>query len=212
MSVLKSFILYDGLPIKSGGAHRLSKQHNEEILDSIKNFIATYTNSEVQHVGISMPEFRWAQFLKYCLRFGFPSFSWWNYWEVKQHLVSWTASSKILDNAVDLLDAEENVVLTFAWRFYFVDPKTGALLPKQEQIPVVDERKPRSEVYLRLSKLDKTASVWFALPFEELNQENLEYISALQNALPFKFSSKNWRVYKHSNNDNWFPRKLEVLI
>jgi len=212
MTVLKSFILYDGLPIKSGGGHRLNKHSNEDILGSIKNFIATYTNSEVQHVGISMPEFRWAQFLKHCHRFGIPSFNWWSYWEIRKNLVSWTASPNILDNEVGLLEANDNVVLTVTWRFYFVDPHTGALLPKQELIPVVDERKPRSEVYLRLSKLDKTASVWFALPFEEINQENLDYIEALQNALPFKFSSKNWKVYKHSKNNNWFPRKLEILI
>ena len=209
MSVLKSFILYDGLPIKSGGAHRLSKHSNEEILHSVTHFIATYTNAEVQRIGILMPEFKFAQFVKYCFRFGFPSFDWWNYWEVKQHLVSWNASPKIVDSAVDLLEEESNLVLTIAWRFYFIDPYTGTLLPKQEQIPVVDERKPRSEVYLRLSKFEKTASAWFALPFEELNQRNLDYITALQDALPFKFSSKNWRIYKYSKNENWFPRRLE---
>lgn len=209
MSSLKSFMLYDGLPIKSGGGHHLNRLNNDEILDSIIGFISKYTDSKAANVTVSMIQFNWRSFFKYCFRFGFPQFAWWNYWAIKENLVSWKASPDLLKDKINVILADENLLLAITWRFYFVNPETGLLLLNQKEIPIIDERKPRSEVYLRLSNLKKTASVWFTLPFEDLNESNLQYIKAMEQALPFKFSSKNWRVYRYSKNGNWFSRKLD---
>jgi hypothetical protein len=207
---VKSFILYDGLPLKSGGGHHLSRLSSQEILDSVTEFIATYTDGKHPSVSILMSQFKFGQFIRFCLRFGIPNFNWWGYWAIKKDLVSWSTSSKSLNDKLKLIIADNNLLMSVTWRFYFVDPETGTLLPNQKDLPVIDERKPRSDVYLRLSNFKKTASVWFALPFEELDDVSLNYISALQRALPFKFSSKSWRIYNQSKNGNWFARKLEV--
>ncbi|WP_136835196.1 hypothetical protein [Pedobacter frigoris] len=210
MSVLKSFIVYDGLPLKSGGGHQLNKHSNDEIFDSITQFIALYTDSKTSYVSISMTQFKLGQLLKNSLRFGFPRFHFWSYMAIRKNLVSWNVSSRSLERKISLITADDNLLIAILWRFYFVNPETGEVLPGQKELPVVEIRKPQSEVYVRLSNSSKTVSVWFALPFEELNEGELNYINALKGALPFRFSSKSWRTYQRSKDDSWFARKLEV--
>lgn len=38
MDELSAFILYDGLPIKSGGAHKLSRKNTGDLYESMAHF------------------------------------------------------------------------------------------------------------------------------------------------------------------------------
>ena len=89
--------------------------------------------------------------------------------------------------------------------------QTGELLSNQHAIPVKDERRPKTGMYLRLSGTAKTMSGWFAFPFEEVNALNLINLNEIQQHLPLKFPNKNWNIYKRSNNGNWFSRKITLL-
>lgn len=78
------------------------------------------------------------------------------------------------------------------------------------EIPILDFRMHNSQIYLRLSSIKSTASVWFAFPFDELTEDNLKYLDGIQKTLPFKFSKHSWRLWKRSKNDNWTPRKILI--
>lgn len=211
MGQLNAFILYDGLPIKSGGAHQLNRQNTAEIYDSVSNFVKRFADHKLPvHVQVTMKKFNLKSFLAYAIRFGLPHFRWWNYWELKQDLVHWNISSKDLEKKIAVVTADENLVIGMTWEFNFIDPQTGELLPNQHDIPVIDERRPKTGMYLRLSSTAKTMSVWFAFPFEEVNALSIPYLNEIQENLPFKFSDKNWNIYKRSKNGNWFSRKITL--
>jgi len=211
MGQLNAFIFYDGLPIKSGGSHQVNRQNAAELYDSVSNFAKRYADRKVPvRVQVTMKKFSLKSFLAYTIRFGLPRFRWWYYWELKQDLVHWNTSSEDLQNKIEIVTADENIVIGITWEFYFIDPQTGELLPNQHVIPVIDERRPKTGMYLRLSSTSKTISVWFAFPFEEVNMLTLKYLKAIQENLPFKFSDKNWNIYKRSKTGNWFSRKITV--
>ena len=160
-------------------------------------------------VEVVMRKFRWSSMFNYTARFGIPSFNWWNYWAVKEDLVHWKVSPKNLRKKIADITDEEHMMIGITWSFNLIDPLTGNALPNQQYLPIIDERRPQSGIYLRLSSTIKTISVWFAFPFEELNAVNLKYLVAIQENLPFRFSPKHWRIYKRSKNGNWFSRKIE---
>ena len=93
MGQLNAFILYDGLPIKSGGAHKLSRQNATALYHSVARFAKLYADCKIPvQVQIVMREFNLKSFFVYTGRFGLPSFNGWNYWETKQDLVRWNVS------------------------------------------------------------------------------------------------------------------------
>ena len=213
MNELSAFILYDGLPVKAGGAHKLSRKNIEDVYNSIDHFATRYTDCKIPlRVEVGMREFRWRSLFKYSLRFGVPGFNWWNYWAVKKDLVHWNISSEGLRKKMADITDEDHMVIGITWSFNFIDQVTGNVLPNQQHIPIIDERRPRSGIYLRLSSTVKTISVWFAFPFEELNTANLKYLGDVQENLPFRFSPKSWRIYKRSKNGNWFSRKMDIPV
>lgn len=212
MGEMNAFILYDGLPIKSGGAHQLNRQNTTEIYQAVNKFAKLYADhKEPVLVRVIMKNFNLRSFFAYLMRFGLPSLNWLYYWEIKQDLVHWNISSKAIDKKIAIVTADENLVIGMTWEFKFIDPHTGKLLPNQHSIPVIDVRRPKTGMYLRLSSTVKTISVWFAFPFEEVNTANLKYLNEIQENSPFKFSNKNWSIYRKSKNGNWFSRKITVL-
>jgi len=105
----------------------------------------------------------------------------------------------------------ERVSLQLSWKFSWLDPLTGAVLPLQEAWPTVDIRQPDcSSVLLNLGGTS-SASLWWLFPFEAVNAESSAYIAALQAALPFRLSNKHWRVWSRDRKKEWRPRKCNPL-
>ncbi|OYX22212.1 MAG: hypothetical protein B7Z06_11950, partial [Flavobacteriales bacterium 32-35-8] len=127
----------------------------------------------------------------------------------------WKLSTKDIGNGFEILELNKDLpnnpqgplVLSFLWHFSFKDPKTNATLLNQDKLPELDFRIKNSRIYLRTSN-KSTISVWFALPFEQLEKYEIDYINELKSSLPFKSSQKHWRIWKKSEKGNWNPSKI----
>ena len=208
---LESFITYNGLALSSGGAHQLNRGSAKKIYQDLFSFLKSYTNcKQPDHIQVVMHKFSLGTFFKYCFYFGFPRFDWWNYWSIKKDMVYWNVWPSRLEGIFSMVMADNNLLLCVKWEFLFTDAKADAVIPNQSLLPVLDRRKPKSSLYLRISEERKTLSAWFMLPFDELDEHRMQYLRELQSALPFNFSPKGWRCYTKSAKGNWMPKKLSI--
>lgn len=208
---MKAFITYEGLPLKSGGAHHLGAKPASQVYASILNFLESYADTKfARSVYIELSEFSLKNLFKYSLKLGIPSFSWVSYPKIGLKVTYHMLSNKKLERYLDFISNHDEMTLCVLWHFKFIDPNSRELLPGQTEIPVLDFRMQNSQLYLRSSSIKSTASVWFAFPFEELAEDNLTYIDGIQKTLPFKFSKHSLRLWKRSKNDNWIPSKISV--
>jgi hypothetical protein len=222
---MDTFISYEGLPIKAGGAHSLGKRSIDEIYSQSISFLQTF--AAIQNSVIEITFFNSQDKIYNTLpylwmltrKFGLPSWNSWNLKSKRQHYWTWKVKPTKVDQALQVLNSflklPSNeygpVVLSFLWHFHFKDLQSGDILKGQEQIPVLDKRNFNSQLYLRLGQ-KSTVSVWFTLPFNEQDERAIDYITKLSNALPFKPSEKHWRLWKKTKSGNWQPKVLEIKI
>lgn len=208
---IKAFITYEGLPLKSGGGHHLWSKLADQVYGSILNFLKSYTDTQFAgSVSIELSEFSFKNLLKYSLKLGIPSISWTSYPKTGLKVSYRILSNKKLDWYLDFISNHDEMTLCVLWKFKFINFNSREVLPGQMEIPILDFRMHNSQIYLRLSSIKSTASVWFAFPFDELTEDNLKYLDGIQKTLPFKFSKHSWRLWKRSKNDNWTPRKILI--
>jgi len=191
---MDNFISYDGLPIKAGGAHSISSKDLNGIFETVLDFIKNFTNSNrpaTLDLLLERPNAR--KTLKYSVLFGMPKLSF-----TSPKSVFWSIPLQKVNKAFELIHEDTNLLLVAKWHFKFVDLESKELLPKQNEIPTIDGRLHNSQVHLRLAKNKSTIAVWLTFPFSDFDGRNLIYINAVKNALPFKFSEKHWRIWKHS--------------
>lgn len=200
---MNGFITYDGLPLKSGGAHHLGSKPTKLIYAGIDSFLNKYTNSKKPHyLIVELSTLKLSRIIKYSLKFGMPYFG--------QGRVYWHASIIDIDLLIEKIAQTDELLLSILWRFRFIDLISGQVLPGQSEMPVLDERIHNSQLYLRLSTKKSTLSTWFALPFNTLSDSSLKYIKGMQMDLPFKFSEQSWRLWKQSKDNHWIPKKLKI--
>jgi len=218
---MNKFISYEGLPLNSGGAHSLGRKNPKAYYDEIMHFLKMFSSTpqpKLIELSLYAPKKREYSVLKLLaklsLKFGIPKMR-------NDGLVrawNWNLHKKNTENALEILALNKDLsdtpsgplYLNIKWNFHFKDPKTHQTLAHQERIPEFDFRIKNSQIYLRLSK-KSTASVWFALPFEQIDPYALEYIKAITSNLPFKTSDNHWKIWHKSEKGNWIPRKLELL-
>jgi hypothetical protein len=221
---MDKFITYEGLPVNSGGSHSLGKKKVEIIYADTLRFLKTFTDTDIPtNIDLIFYSSQTGTYKtlpniwKLIRIFGIPHYDSWKLRNIRQHFFTWklkysdcNKAFKVLD---DLLKLPTNgygpIVFSFYWKFNFVDPVSKKVLEGQDKIPVIDFRQHNSQLYLRLGQRS-TISVWFAFPFQELNEKNREYISSVSTALPFKPSDKNWRLWRKSKTDNWNPQILDI--
>ena len=207
---MKNFISYDGLPLKSGGAHKINKDPIV-IFESVTDFIKSFTNNDVPYDSTlifnklenkdkdSKPATFWLLFKA----FGFPGLSLTN----KQFSWIWKVRNSQLSKAVSFSDRFTNLTLTVLWRFRFVDPVSKKIIEDQDKIPVIDERLYNSQIYLRIGKVS-TISIWFTFPF--MSSDNLNYLKLVKSNCPVPLSKNHWKSWKLSKNGNWIDRKINI--
>ncbi|TDX83088.1 hypothetical protein [Epilithonimonas xixisoli] len=218
---MNTFISYEGLPIKSGGAHKLNKKDSKEIYNEISFFLKNFASDvKLNQIEVSLYESKEKTYstfkllFKLILKFGLPKYlndgllkSW-----------TWNLSQKKFQKGFEILELNNQlpnnpfgpISLNFKWNFHFKNNKTNITFPNQNLIPEIDFRNKNSQIYLRISK-KSTISTWFAFPFEEINKFEKEYINELKTNLPFKLSDNHWKIWKKSQNGNWFSRKHRIL-
>jgi hypothetical protein len=128
----------------------------------------------------------------------------------------WQLSAEQFEEAFSLLEtmhseiplARERAMIRASWTFKFIDPLTGAVLPDQESMPVIDVRLgPGSSLNLTTGK--KTfVNAWFLFPFESASAEFERYVSGFQKEVIFKFSPNHWRLWKSYPKRGLWPKKI----
>jgi len=211
----KRFISYDGLPIKSGGAHSISNTDNHGVYLAVRDFLECMTtdppsvNKIILDISIKQKGAT-VSFWHMVVNFGLPDWS--STGSITGGFVwIFNVSEKQINKAIGLSKRFANLTLTMKWQFQFLDIKTKAVIKGQDYIPILDERLSNSQAYLRLSQ-KHTLSLWFTLPFEGLDTEAIDYINLLKTKLPVKLSKNHWKVWTLSKNGNWIGRKLDVSI
>jgi len=128
---------------------------------------------------------------------------------------NWKLSLEQFDQAFQLLDdfdrrdpsLADRTFLQASWRFKFVEPKTGQVLPGQENLPSIDFRLgPGSTLNFSAWK-GASAYAWFLFPFESPTPDFEDYVARFQKELIFKFSPKHWRSWRISAGE-WRPRRF----
>ncbi len=221
---LKSFITYDGLPIKSGGAHSLGKITVNGAYNSTVAFLDKHTDcscpNEVELTIYQSPDgtYNVNQLKKKARkRFGlFPKKGMGYLNDKKINYWQWSIKISRIDSVLDFvnennIEAEQGlgpIEVSFLWIFKFKSMVTGRIYSDQEKIPQLDIRRKNSQIYLKLSN-QKTMSAWFAFPFSDFIPELEHLITDLQVDLPFQFSNSSWKRWVLSKNNNWISRKVD---
>jgi hypothetical protein len=210
---MENFITYDGLPISSGGAHRINGRPANEIYDSLSKFTSTLTNTNKPHrlfleynSTISSNASKFKTVWKLILACGPPKLSLGNYYATRQLKWRWMLRTGSMNKAIKLQSQYENITLSVLWYFYFIDLNSKKMLPGQDAIPVIHPRLQNSHIYWRHGKTS-SISLWFILPFNELDTATVDYIKLLQAHLPVKLSKNHWRIWRKNKNGP-SPRKL----
>jgi hypothetical protein len=126
----------------------------------------------------------------------------------------WELSNEQVSEALSLLEtvhkespaSKNRAHVQKFWRFKFVDPDSGTLLPDQENMPEIDVRV--GPVRPGLHEGNKTSLyAWFPFPLEEASPDFEHSVVGFQNQLIFSFSSKHWRFWNFYPVRGWWPKK-----
>lgn len=217
--MIKQFISYEGLPISAGGAHGLGKMLPDEAFHKTYSFIKSFAfNNPAPKIHLELYQSErknysvWKLLPGLIRKLGIPSFhsdGYLSHW-------SWSISQNKLELGLEALTLNKELpknpqgplTLSLLWHFHFQDPITKQIIPHQKDLPEIDSRLHNSRAYLRLSN-KSTLAVWFAFPFEKMDDFALKYIESVKTHLPFKTSDKQWRIWTKSDKGSWIPRKFE---
>lgn len=210
---MDSFILYNGLPIRYGGAHRVNKDCLE-LHTNIRYFLDQYSNNPDHFKAdiIFTPDGKASglkMFWRLCKNFGLPRWSLSQYITTKNNSFTWFVSNGGLNKAMQFTHTFSSLTLAIAWKFRFIDPVSKIMLPQQDKIPVIDVRMFNSQVYLRSSHTS-TVSVWFAIPFNPASNTDIAYLKLIRRDFPIKLSTKHWKIWKKSKNGKWISRNVDI--
>lgn len=101
----------------------------------------------------------------------------------------------------------DRTFLQASWKFKFVEPSTGQVLPGQENLPAIDFRLgPGSTLNFSAYK-GTSVYAWFLFPFDSPTPDFEDYVGRFQKELIFKFSPKHWRLWRYSK-EQWRPRRF----
>lgn len=97
--------------------------------------------------------------------------------------------------------------VTAFWKFKFVDPETGTLLPEQD-MPEIDVRLGPGSSLSFTTGTKTSIYAWFLFPFERASPEFEQYVCRFQKELIFEFAPKHWRFWNHYPERGWWPKKF----
>jgi hypothetical protein len=210
-----TLITYDGLPIGSGGAHRLRTERPLSVWTQLLTFFSSCTDRsrpDVIEVAVrsdlaTIPALKALGKPSRTRRVG-------DFDEIARPL-SVQAVSEWLEGPCR--DAGDSGPWVFAYgSFRLVDPRTHIPLPGQDpdlyghQEAAPDRVLGQSWLYARLARRT-TLSVFFSFPFEEPSVQFRTYLAMLQPHLPFRFSNQHWKHWhRRARGTGFVGRKFTL--
>jgi len=229
----ESLITYDGLRISSGGAHRLAVDTCASAWAQVVHFLKSCTDFDSPEQIIlellehpSIPR-NFLQSVRH--RFGE------GYTFARSRVVGncmghqWLIAPEQLNSTLEYVDSFEllpklplagvsPLTIYPTMKFRFVDPASRELLPFQNPSDYLNQDAAYAghKVYLGSSMASaglskrSTLSVFFSLPFLDVSAEFFRYAEFLTRHAPFKFSEKQWKIWKlNGTGSTYVPRKMD---
>lgn len=217
-------ITYDGLPVSSGGAHKIRGNDILTSWEGARQFISKFARisssayklelyTDCKEITRYMPNLRW--------QFGiFPqkirqssrhTFYRWNIGEAKAQ-----KAAKLISEISPLPEHTLGPIrLDFDAQFYLINSDTKEILPNQRTDLDFDDGYGHmtSLSNFRLSlKGNVTLSLWLVLPYQEPGPEFENYIRRIAEEAPFPLSEHHWKQWFISKSGKLYARKLEVRL
>ena len=233
----EALIVYDGLPIGSGGAHTLARQSLSRVRDTLETFLLECTDRKqpdriqlTVYDGIAIPaDFSNRMNEALAAIHGAPARRqvvggrnadlWENSWTVApgqfRAVADWLAARQPLPRIQCV--AGPPIVLGVEATFKLRDPRSGDILPFQGTEYYGGHeygfRMPLglSRLHLRLSERSTWALV-LCLPFTHVSEELRTYVATFQNYLPFELSPRHWSRWQlNARHTHYYARKVKVV-
>lgn len=225
---VRGLITYDGLPIASGGAHRLRSRGFTAAWTLIEPFLGRCTDFDrprdiiVELLEDGDTPNATLQPLKRRFSAQFPM--------KRSRRVGaamgrqWSATTADLTLLLQDLDAVRSfpdarlapLTLNLTAEFRFVDPHTRTILPFQGPSHYLGQAAGSGRVlgasyaFARLAKRS-TVSVFFSLPFAELNTTCRAYVDFLAQHVPFRLSDRGWKIWAlNKRGTRYVGRRLPI--
>jgi hypothetical protein len=228
-----SIITYDGLPVSSGGAHRLRTSKPKLALQQARDFLSACTDTTIPNVafievvrGRSFDdEFSLPLIQQLTRNLGGAS---------RRHAGTgniahrWNLKADQIDEYVDVMNAAlplpvdpfglQPFVVAAQINFRVLDPLTRVALPGQEsELYGNYSADPghllgTSQLYARISGRS-SFSLFVSFPFEQQSAAFLSTATYVQEHLPFPLSQKHWKQWRLSKNGtSYVGRRVIVQV
>jgi hypothetical protein len=234
----RAVIVYDGLPIASGGAHHLRTRKPLEAWSRLSEFLDTCATAiDLQSAGVYLrgedvlPLAQAALVARSATEAFGASTSSQTVWGVAGasdlHESTWPLDWSRLQEAVAWVAAQEPLAsvhgvsaLSVGFNVFFQlrDPRSGEVLPWQGH-----EHYPQqayllgvvpfglSRMYAQVSQ-ESRCSITLALPFEDVTDAVRQLAADLDAHLPFRLSHKQWTRWQlNKGGTAYYPRRVSVL-
>lgn len=222
-------ITYDGLPIASGGAHRLRTRDIKSAADSLQSFVSAISAdcvpSALQFELLSSPDASHGCLAELIAEQNAC------YGEARTQVVGkrrahrWNVPTSAFEQivaAAALISSEPQddvlapVTILAGWTLTLIDPASGQTLPHQDPLHyggfgIGDGRfLGRSSLFARLATRT-TANLWLSLPFRDATEDAQLIAGHVQAQFPCKLSAKHWKQWALTKRGTYTGRKIAPL-
>jgi hypothetical protein len=228
-----SIITYDGLPVSSGGAHRLHPRNSLAALQQLRHFLVTCTDTPIPAMAF-VEVVRGASFVddfsvplieRLTAKLGVPT---------RRHAGSnniahrWNLKADQIDAYVAMIEHARPLpvdpyglqpfVVAAHLSFRLLKPNTDTVLPAQDSdlygcfLPSPGQLLGTSQLFARISGRS-TISLFLNFPFEEQTDEFLDTAAHVQAGLPFPLSQKHWKHWRLTKKGTgYLGRRINVQV
>jgi hypothetical protein len=221
-------ITYDGLPIASGGAHRLRTRDIESAAASLQSFVSEISAdslpSELRIELLRSPDTGDRCLVEFVAEHNA------RYGEARTQFIGklrahrWTVPSSAFEEVVakrhSLLVSGKrvhaSVTILAGWTLTLTDPASAQTLPYQDPLHyggfgISDGRLlGRSSLFARLATRT-TANLWLSLPFRDVTEGAQLIAGHVQAHFPSQLSAKHWKRWAITKRGTYTGRKIAPL-
>lgn len=220
-----SIITYDGLPLSSGGGHRLRTRDPLAALHQVHNFLSSCTDcrgpqkASIEVItGESIPaEFSLPLVKKLTAELGEPARR--GSYGAGAIAHSWPIAAAQVDDWVRWIAQAspmpvlpyrlQPVTVTAVYKFHLLDPRSRATLPWQNPgfygnfSAVPGQLLGESQLCARISERS-TVSLFLSFPFDDVSDDLIRTAGSIRAHLPFPLSTTRWKRWRLAKNERGY--------